>query len=140
MKAAAALHCRVGHKPGGPEAWIGNLNLYYGHMSNEGSLAFNCNDCHACSLRGSIATDGGLEPLAETGGRVERSQEPRGPAALLDRKCHRTGHDLRPDAGRTALVPVSPFDGAVFSPLLARCWPRLLLVACKQAWSVRRAV
>ncbi len=31
-----------------------NLDLYYDHMSAEGSLAFHCNECHAYSMCGSI--------------------------------------------------------------------------------------
>jgi hypothetical protein len=31
---------------------MGNLDLYYAHMSTEGSLTFNCNECHAYSMRG----------------------------------------------------------------------------------------
>jgi hypothetical protein len=33
---------------------MGNLGPYYDHMSTEGSLAFNCDECHAYSMRGSI--------------------------------------------------------------------------------------
>ena len=33
---------------------MGNLDLYYDHMSTEGSLAFNWDDCHAYSMGGSI--------------------------------------------------------------------------------------
>ena len=33
---------------------MGNLDLNYGHISTEGSLAFHYNDCHAYSMRGNI--------------------------------------------------------------------------------------
>jgi hypothetical protein len=33
---------------------MGDLDIYYGHMSTEGSLASPCNECHAYSMRGSI--------------------------------------------------------------------------------------
>ena len=33
---------------------MGNRDLYYDHMSTEGSLAFNYDECHAYSMRGSI--------------------------------------------------------------------------------------
>ena len=36
---------------------MGNLNLYYDHMSTEGLLAFACNECHAYSMRDSIAAE-----------------------------------------------------------------------------------
>jgi hypothetical protein len=36
---------------------MGNRDLYYDHMSTEGSLAFNYDECHAYSMRGSIEQD-----------------------------------------------------------------------------------
>ena len=33
---------------------MGNLDLGSGHMSTEGSLAFQHNECHAYSMRGSM--------------------------------------------------------------------------------------
>ena len=33
---------------------MGNRDLYYDHMSTQGSLAFNYDECHAYSMRGSI--------------------------------------------------------------------------------------
>ena len=33
---------------------MGNRDLYYDHMSTEGSLAFNYDECHAYSMRGGI--------------------------------------------------------------------------------------
>ena len=34
---------------------MGNRDLYYDHMSTEGSLAFNYDECHAYSMRGGVA-------------------------------------------------------------------------------------
>ena len=56
MKALAALHYRVGPKSGALQALFGNLDLSLDHMSIEGSLAFNCDDCHAYSMRDSRTT------------------------------------------------------------------------------------
>ena len=33
---------------------MGDLDLYYGRMSIEGSLAFPCNECHAYAMRDSM--------------------------------------------------------------------------------------
>ena len=41
---------------------MGNLDLDHGHMSTEGSLAFNSSECHAYSLRGIIVK---VAPLLE---------------------------------------------------------------------------
>ena len=41
---------------------MGNLDLNYGHMSTEGSLAFHYNEWHAYSLRGSITVGAGVTP------------------------------------------------------------------------------
>ncbi len=41
---------------------MGNLDLYYDHMSSKGSLAFDSSECHACSMRGSIVK---VAPLLE---------------------------------------------------------------------------
>ncbi len=44
----------VGHKPGDPQALSENTNLCNDHLSIEGSLVFNCDECHAHSMRGSV--------------------------------------------------------------------------------------
>ncbi|MEW6139131.1 MAG: hypothetical protein AB1733_12935 [Thermodesulfobacteriota bacterium] len=54
MKVTAELHYRVGRESGTAQALMGNLDPYDDHMWAEGSLAFNCNECHAYSMRGSI--------------------------------------------------------------------------------------
>ena len=41
---------------------MGNLDLDHGHMSTEGSLAFNSSECHAYSMRGIIVK---VAPLLE---------------------------------------------------------------------------
>lgn len=53
MKALAALHSPVGHEPGVPPTLLENFGLCYDHILIEGSLAFNCPDCHEHSVRGS---------------------------------------------------------------------------------------
>ena len=54
MKAPAALHYRVGYKSGVSQALLRYLDMFRAHMSIEGTLALNCHDCHAYSMRGSI--------------------------------------------------------------------------------------
>ena len=43
---------RLGHKSGVPQVLLGNLDLRHGHISTEGLIAFNSDECHADSLRG----------------------------------------------------------------------------------------
>jgi hypothetical protein len=43
---------------------MGNLALYYDPISTEGSLALNCDDCHAYLMRGGIVSIA-LNPVKE---------------------------------------------------------------------------
>ncbi len=50
---------------------MGNLDLFNDHMSSEGSLAVNCNECHAYSMRGSVGQK--ASRVSESGQKSERT-------------------------------------------------------------------
>ncbi len=63
VKTPSALHYRAGHNPGAPQSRFGSLDRCDRDMSFEGPFAFNRDERHAYSRRGSNA----LAASAEAG-------------------------------------------------------------------------
>ena len=63
VKILSALHYRVGHNPGAPQSRFGSLDRCDRDMSFGGPLAFNRDEHHTYSTRGSNAVAASAEAV-----------------------------------------------------------------------------